>query len=183
MGARGPAPMSADVLDMRGSWRAKGRRQHEPQPQRGTPEVPTHLGEPQRQVWHSLCRILEDMGLMTKADASQLERYCVYYVRWRAGEAFLARQDAKHGDTVPPGCYPMFSDDADTYAVPINGGKALIGYVEYPAVRESHRLDQALKQIEIQFGLTPSARARIAIANSDAPDPDAIGQFARKRGA
>jgi P27 family predicted phage terminase small subunit len=123
------------------------------------------------------------MGILTVVDGHQIERYAVYYVRWRACEAFLAQKDqenAKFG-FVPPGCYPMFSTDTDTYAVPASkpGGPEIAGYVKYPALDESHRLDKALKQIEQQFGLTPAARVRLVGLDDgeDAPGADPFTTF------
>jgi P27 family predicted phage terminase small subunit len=179
MGARGPAPTPTAILDIRGSWRAKTRA-GEPQPQRGAPTAPRSLSKIQKAVFRQVCRILEDMGLATTADGAQLERYAIYLVRWRACETFLAAKDAEHaakGHVVPPGCYPVWSDDADTYVSATTAGVCIVGFVEYPAVRESHRLDLALKQIEASFGLTPSARARLTVGGADNGPADPIAEF------
>ena len=179
MGARGPAPTPTAILDMRGSWRAKTRA-GEPQPQRGSPTAPRNLSKAQKAVFRQIGRILEDMGLATRADGAQLERYAIYLVRWRACEKFLAAKDDEHarsGTLVPPGCYPVWSDDADHYVSVSKRGVAIVGFVEYPAVRESHRLDLALKQIEASFGLTPSARARLTVGGADDAPADPMSEF------
>src|SRR5205085_1113785 len=82
---------------------------------------------------------------------AQLERYCVYYLRWRQREAHLAR----HGLT-----YPAKSDDPTYYAIRLPGGPtAVIRFQECPAAKESHRLHQALAAIQAQFGPTPAGQA------------------------
>src|SRR6187399_3227778 len=96
MGSRGPAPTPTPILELRGSWRAKTRT-GEPQPPKGKPPCPKHFTKPQRIIWRRLCTMLEYMNLMTKADGHQLERYCVYYCRWRDCEEFIA----KNGITYP----------------------------------------------------------------------------------
>lgn len=160
MGARGPAPTPTAILEMRGSWLAKTRH-GEPQPPQGKPECPRHLTKPQREVWRRLCRVLSSMCVLTTVDGAQLERYCVYYLRWRECESFLAQ----HGLT-----YMLRSDDPYCY-IGRKGedGSAFVRFVEYPQVKESHRLHDALRKIEANFGLTPAARARLRTSD-EAPE-------------
>jgi len=152
MGSRGPAPTPTAILAMRGSWRAK-IRPGEPQPPKGTPKCPAHLTPAQKTIWRRLVNMLKLMNILTKVDGTQLERYCVYYCRWRECEEFIAKNGIS---------YPIKSDEPTYYVVRMPGSKtAVIGFVEHPQLRESHRLDVALKHIEMQFGLTPAARARL----------------------
>ncbi len=152
MGTRGPAPTPSKILEARGSWRA-GVNPREPRPERGAPVCPNHLGKEAKEVWRKIVKMLDTMGVLTKVDGGQIERYCVYFVRWRQCEEHIA----KHGIS-----YPLKSDDPTCFVGRLPDGEAVVGFVEYPQVRESHRLDKALKQIEAGFGLTPSARTRIA---------------------
>jgi P27 family predicted phage terminase small subunit len=170
MGTRGPAPTPTPILAIRGSWRAKTRL-GEPKPPRGKPTCPKSFTAEQRKVWKKLCAVLDAMNVLTHADGHQLERYCTYLVRWRDCEAFLAR----HGIS-----YPIKSDDPTYYVARVPNTKtAVVGFAEHPQLRESHRLDAALKQIEAQFGLTPAARSRL---HADQPQPvSSLSEFARKR--
>lgn len=152
MGLRGPAPVPTSLLDARGSWRAK-INPGEPKPERGKPTCPKSLNKAAREIWRRLTTMLDDLGLLTKIDGFQIERYCTYFVRWRECEAFIA----KNGIT-----YTLKADEATRYIGRLpNNGDFIAGFAEYPHVKESHRLDTALKQIEASFGLTPSARARL----------------------
>jgi len=185
MGLRGPAPIPTEILDNRGSWRAKTRR-GEPKPQRGKPKCPKYFTKDQKKVWRNLCELLDAMMLLTHADAHQLERYVVYFCRWRACEEFIARNGIS---------YPMKSDDPTYYAVRLpNSNTAVIGFVEHPQLKESHRLDAALRHIEANFGLTPSSRSRLTVLSEQSgyvSDPNKaryfrdsvpLSEFARKRG-
>ncbi|HJZ53977.1 MAG TPA: P27 family phage terminase small subunit, partial [Gemmataceae bacterium] len=96
MGARGPAPTPTKILKARGSWRGE-LNPREPRPEPGAPLCPKGFGKAEREVWRRVCRTLADMGLLTKADWAQLERYCRYLVRWRGCEEFIAQ----HGLTAP----------------------------------------------------------------------------------
>ena len=168
MGLRGPPPTPTKTLDLRGSWRAKINSE-EPHPEPGKPTCPKRLNKAQRLVWGALTDSLNRMGVLSKADGRQLERYSVFFVRWRECEDFVAI----NGVT-----YPMKSDNPTCYVGKLPDGSAVVGFVEYPQVRESHRLDKALKQIEASFGLTPSARARLkCIGEPEADDGPRLADF------
>jgi P27 family predicted phage terminase small subunit len=155
MGTRGPAPTPTSILELRGSWRAK-RNVNEPRPTPAAPKCPSDLPPDAKKIWRRLIATLRDMELLTIADWGQLERYCWYWLRWRACEEFIARNGMS---------YPIKSDSPTYYVAKIdhNSSAALIGFAEYPQVSESHRLDKALKQIEANFGLSPSARTRLSV--------------------
>ena len=96
--------------------------------------------------------MLEDLGVVTWVDGNELERYVVQLLQWRTCQAHIA----KHGMT-----YAVISDAPAGYVVRQANGSAVVAFVEWPQVREAHRLDKSLKQIEDRFGLSPSARARL----------------------
>ncbi len=127
------------------------------------------LTKEQASVWRRVCSILDDMGVLTKADPFQLERYCVMLLRWRACEEFIA----KNGIT-----YPLKASEPSQYVGRLpNSNEYVVGFAEYDAVKESHRLDKALKQIESNFGMTPSARSRISTAQHTPKVVDPLEDF------
>jgi len=85
------------------------------------------------------------MGVLAKNDWPQLERYCVYLERWRRCEKQIAKEGMDYA-----------TEDL---------------VKEHALLRESHRLDKALKQIEANFGLTPSARTRLTVVPGPAAEP------------
>lgn len=166
MGRRGPPPTPTPILEARGSWRAKLNRD-EPRPKPGAPPAPKGLTDPERKVWRALVRTLGDMGVLTTADGGVMERYCRFLVRWRACEEFVA----KNGMT-----YPLKAGPGATGGPPTGGfvgrlpdGTYIVGWAEFAQLRESHRLDKALKQIEDRLGLSPAARTRLTAADGAGP--------------
>lgn len=172
MGARGPQPTPTKTLEARGSWRAK-LNSREPRPKPGAPTCPKQLGPAEKVVWRAIYGILADMNLVTMADGSMLERYCRYFIRWRACEDFIAKSGQVYAlkslgkDGAPP---------KSGYVEKLDTGEYLIDWAEYPQVRESHRLHKALKDVEDRFGLTPAARTRIQALSENGPRLSNAGQ-------
>lgn len=77
MGARGPKPLPANVLALRGSWRA-GERQAEQhvEPEIEIPDCPRHLLPEARKFWRRLTPELEKLGLISKIDQAALALAC-----------------------------------------------------------------------------------------------------------
>jgi P27 family predicted phage terminase small subunit len=157
-GPRGPAPTPTPILKLRGSRLAKGReKQGEPSPERGRPERPSNIVSESRKLWTKLTGLLDDMGVLTKIDGGQLERYCLMFVQWRQLQRVIQRMSG--------------TDDALILSLKRDDTRPILRN----AWAESHRLDAALKQIEMQFGLTPAARARLSClvnGNSDGVNKD-----------
>lgn len=158
MGERGQPPTPTAILKLRGSRLAKDReKQNEPTPERGIPARPANVQDEARKLWVKITKLLDNMGVLTKIDGGQLERYSIYFVQWRQMQRVIEKFSST--DMVLVGA--LKSDELRS--------------VIRNAWAESHRLDGALKQIEMQFGLTPAARARLSClvnGNSDAADKD-----------
>ena len=153
MGSRGPAATPTAVLKIRGSRLAREReKQGEPQPDRGVPVRPHSVTKESRAVWSAVTKMLDEMAVLTRVDGGQLERYCIMFVQWRQIQRVLAK----------------FSD-TDERLVGTLGNDKMRTIVRL-AWAESHKLDAGLKQIEMQFGLTPAARARLSCLVNGAAD-------------
>lgn len=149
MGKRGPCPLPTPVLKVRGSWRAKTRK-NEPTPETGRPEQPNGMPVPVAKVWHALLDKLEKMpGVLATCDGGQLERYCENFVIWYQTRDAIRK----------------LGDNRLTIAV---GEKTKLVYPEL--LKEMLKLDAALKQVEREFHLTPSARARVGLMNAIASE-------------
>lgn len=173
MGARGPAPVPTEILKARGSTLAN-RNPREPVPEPGAPPCPRSFTKPEKALWKRLVKTLLDMRVATKADWPQLERYCRMAVQYEKGQAFLARMAEKHGDQVPPNCYPVWRNEDDpndtgNYVLPAGNSRFLAGYLEYPTFRQLAALDKSMRAIEANFGLNPSARTRIWATEENGP--------------
>lgn len=153
----GPPPTPTETLRLRGSWRANKRRA-EPRPDSGAPTCPAWLKGKARAEWKRLCPQLQAMGVLCKIDRNALMRYCHMSACWRAAEEWLA----EHGETYPVKKVVRGKDGRDKVVG--------IGMRAYPQVKIAHDLADQLLRLEQQFGLTPSARTRIAVDKHEVKD-------------
>lgn len=164
MGRRGPAPTPTKILQLRGSWRGSVNPA-EPRPPVERPTAPAWIPADARAAFDVLAAQLAEMGIVGAVDGNALARYCVLWLRWRRAEEFLA----VHGDT---------------YVVrgrPAADGKpgVPVGFKTYPQAQHALVLAHELLRLEREFGLTPSARARLVldvVAGDEAP-ADAASEF------
>jgi P27 family predicted phage terminase small subunit len=143
VGARGPQPTPAAILEARGSHRAAERR---------ATEVTTAISIPVKddqifddlasQKWDEIVEHLEALGVISYADRHILVRYCVIYSRWYQLEMTLK----KRGQQV--------------FAIRNKKGE-IVEMRPFPEAKlAAHLFDQMLK-IEDRFGLSPASRASI----------------------
>ena len=143
MGKRGPARTPTKVLQMRGSSLADGR-EAEPEPSGKAPEAPAHLGEVAAAEWRRVVPILEGWGILDEADQTALGIMCEAYGEYTAARALVV----KHGPIT-------------------ENAKGLP--MKHPAVLIQEGAFTRWKTLMAQFGLTPSARANLAIERKN-PD-------------
>ena len=143
MGRRGKAPTPTAILAARGSWRAK-LNPTEPLPELGAPDCPAHLSDLAKEVWYQIVPRLVALGVLTRIDGNALARYCDAFIQWRRAAEFLNGHEL---------VYPMKGKDGKVSAL-----------APYPQNALYEKYSRILSGIEAQFGLTPSARTRIAAA-------------------
>lgn len=107
------------------------------------PSPPAWLDDIAKAEWKRVAKELIKMELLTKVDLSALEAYCKTYSRWRAAE----EQMDKIGSTV----YKPSKKDDSTYLSSL------------PQVQVAQKYLVICKTFMAEFGLTPSARSRMAI--------------------
>src|SRR5262245_14363422 len=142
MKGRKPKPKAIILLE--------GNRRHltkkelsergEPQPARGIPDPPEHLSAAAKKAWPALAAKLDEMGILTYADAWALEQLAEEYseiLAWRAEIKKMGRitsktmQTGEERDCINPACLAL--SDAE----------------------------KRFRQMMAEFGLTPSARMRL----------------------
>jgi len=156
MGRRGPPPTPTATLAKRGSWRAK-RRTAEPPAPREAPEPPAWLTKPELPIWRDVLAKLSEIGTLSRVDAATIARYVRALLRWRRNSDALLALD-KQGN--PLGEVIAVRDDAGN-----------LKYLQQtPHVAIVNNLEAILLRLEQQFGLTPSARASLAITVGKATD-------------
>ena len=163
MGQRGPTPTPSAVLRLRGSWRGDANPD-EPTPERGVPECPAYIEGVARSCWEQVAPMLDEMGVLTKADGVALALLCTTFARWRLAEELLD----EHGQV-----HPILDNNGD------------VKYLQQtPYVSIARNNAHALKGMLEQFGLTPSARSRIRVEPvKRAPTEDARTKYLTGGGA
>jgi len=138
MGARGPAPRPSALKLLEGNPGHEKLNRTEPKPRPVAPKCPTWLAAEAKREWKRIAPALERLGLLTEIDGVALAGYCQSYARWRQCQEVLA----KDGLT--------FSTES--------------GYVSpRPEVAIGNRALIEIRAFCAQFGLTPSARARMQL--------------------
>lgn len=142
MGARGPAPTPKAILQMRGSWRAKEVGE-EPKPQPGSPSPPSWLSREARAEWKRIVPALQSIGLLCTVDRAALAILCQSWADYREADRKLKEEGLVVKTKTASRPNPLL------------------------AVR-----DQAFHQwakLAAQFGLSPSARARLKAPEDATP--------------
>ncbi|NOT00457.1 MAG: phage terminase small subunit P27 family [Phycisphaerales bacterium] len=148
MGKRGPKPTPTAVLKLRGSTLVSRRREaSEVRGPDGIPDCPDWLDDEAKLAWDEVVPMLDGMGVLKRIDGKALARYCRTWSRWRKAEQFIESK----GEV-----YPLRDDS----------GKVKC-FMPWPQVAIANKLAQQLTKLETEFGMTPSARARIQIPVSD----------------
>ncbi|MDB4793007.1 phage terminase small subunit P27 family [bacterium] len=137
---RPPRPSKIQV-ELRGDPSKRRKNMTEPDAPRGWPVCPQHVEDDPIacEEWKSVCTQLDSMDLLSTTDARSIELYCLTYSRFRAAQ----EQVRKHGDVL------------------------LLGQNKYPQVSPFYtcmnRYHDDCRKWLIEFGCTPSARARMRV--------------------
>jgi P27 family predicted phage terminase small subunit len=146
-----PTPIKLRLL--RGN---PGRRPipREPQPKSAAkcPEPPDYVTGYAAREWKWLAPELWALGLLTVLDQTVFAAYCVSYGRWRAAEELL---------------------QGEPLVVPGSEGNQ----VQNPLVRIASQAARDLLRVGSEFGLTPSARARVAAGMPPASPSSKFGDL------
>ena len=143
MAIRGRKPKPAELRLI------EGKRGHRPIPKtpkppkaKKAPPPPAWLAKYAKEEWRRIVPELFGLGLLTKIDTAALEAYCQCYARWREAEELL---------TI-------------TVSVTENGYESPSAYINIAT-----KYAKEMRAFLVEFGMTPSSRARIG---TNAPDAD-----------
>jgi P27 family predicted phage terminase small subunit len=127
----------------------------EPQPARAKkfPEPPAYLSEYAAHEWHRTGRELWQLGLLTTIDEAAFSCYCQSFGRWRMAEERLASEDL------------------------VVRGTERSNRVPNPFLKIAAQAARDLIKFGSEFGLTPSARARVAAGMPPASSPSKFGDL------
>ena len=122
----------------------------EPSPPSGVPRVPAWLPPSQRKHWKTLAPMLDDMGVLTKADGMLLAMLCGPLTRYiEALEIIEAEKGAAK--------YLTTTDKGAVYQNP------MLGVMNVAWVQ--------VVKLSSEFGLTPSSRSSLHVSLTDVPQP------------
>lgn len=150
MGARGPAPKPTHLKALEGNPGHRPLNRSEPKPLPVAPKCPSWLDPDAKREWKRVAPELERLGLLTQVDMAALAGYCQSYSVWKT-------------------CTETLREEGMTYTT----DKGYVG--QRPEVAIAARALADVRAFCVQFGLTPSARARMTLP--EAPDDDADSPF------
>jgi P27 family predicted phage terminase small subunit len=151
----GPPPTPTKTKLLRGNPGKRALNTNEPQPRNVIPSCPSHLDRVARKEWRRAIRELAALGLVTTLDRAALAIYCEAYARWVLGSDRIR----KFGAIVKsPAGYP----------------------VQSPYLAMLNKAIEQMRTFIVEFGMTPSSRARVTIAKP--PEEDEFEKFLRSGG-
>jgi P27 family predicted phage terminase small subunit len=154
MGLRGPAPKPTAIKRLEGNPGKRKLNEAEPKPMMGVPECPDHLDDVAKKEWGRLTTILTDMKVLTEADYIALANLCQAYSTLMNAQ----RQMNKTGILY----------------------KSKSGYVQQnPLLGIIHTQTTIVNNLLREFGLTPSSRTRVAIAEPEKKRPNPFAELDR----
>ena len=141
---QGRKPRPTNLKLIAGTDRADRRNDAEPKPAPALPAPPAFLSDEAKAEWTRTADQLYQLGILSKIDRAALGAYCQAYGRWEQAERALAR---------------MAERDAVTHGMMIKttNGNA----VQNPLLGTANKAMADMMRYAAEFGMTPSARARI----------------------
>lgn len=128
------------------------------------PPCPDFLHPYAKEEWAELSPVLYSLGVLTSLDQKALAGYCQAVARWRLAEEKLAQ--AAEADAEKQGAMVATTDNG-------NKVQSVLFTIAAAAMRD-------MLKFAAEFGMTPSARARIEGKSGKTPDPVAGKYFKRR---
>ena len=145
MNGRPPKPQALAALS--GDRRRKGKGVDLPL---ATPAVPDWLSDDAKSEWAEVTHLLSGMRVLSEVDAIALAQLADYLAKWKRA----AEQVSKSG-----------------MVVPVRDQRGLIvGFKRSPYVTMHLEYGLMVQRLLAQFGMTPSARARLINGEAQATD-------------
>lgn len=135
----------------------------EPDVRSGLPVPPDHLDTYALEEWNRLAPGLHALGIFFDVDRGAFSAYCQAYSRWRHSEEELNKLAEKN---------PLNALILKT----VSGN-----FIQQPLIGIANKAMGDLVRYSIEFGLTPSARARITIDPNHGKLSKYAGLIGRKK--
>jgi len=152
---RGRKPKPSVIKLVTGNPGKRRGRDDEPRPEARVPPVPAHLSEPAKAEWERVSFELYRLGLLTSIDRAALAAYCQACADWAEAEAKLQ----EFGKVVKSPVRTKTKTLPDGTVVREETG----GYpIQSPFLAIRNKALELMHKFMIEFGMTPSARTRVA---------------------
>jgi len=137
---RGRKPIPTALKILHGNTGHRPLNANEPQPDVEIPDCPDYIQGEARDQWHLIGPPLESAGVLTKLDAVSLAMLANSIARWVRAEEMVR----KTGEVLK---------SADG------------GFYQNPYLSVSNRAWEQMNKMLVEFGMTPSSRSRVTVAN------------------
>ncbi|MCF6304369.1 MAG: phage terminase small subunit P27 family [Rhodobacteraceae bacterium] len=150
--ARGRKPKPTALKLLTGNPGKRTLPNDEPQIPPHLPPVPEHLNKVAREEWARVSESLYNCGILTSLDRAALGAYCTSYSRWSEAEIKL---------------------EADGFTIETSLGTI----IQSPLVGIANKAAADMVRYAAEFGMTPSARSRVKIAENAEDKPTAAARY------
>ena len=145
-----PKPTALKVLE--GNPGKRPLPTNEPKPTPTAPRCPTWLHKDAKKEWKRVAPELDKLGLLTTIDMAALAGYCESFAQYKEAIEFIH----KHG--------PVY---------PIKDENGKVKYLQQvPQVSIANKSLNNIRMMCAEFGLTPSARARMTVPGTKEEEDD-----------
>ncbi len=166
---KGQKPKPTNLKVIHGTAQPCRMNPREPKPEKlASPKPPRTLSTEARKHWRRITRDLESCGVLTNMDQDALSVYCELYAQWVEAGDMVRKKGMVIAD-------PRYADRKT------EKGKAMVVPVLSPYFRASLKLSDQMKQMLVEFGMTPSSRTRVQTGRDHAEDPFDEWQKKRRR--
>lgn len=148
---RGGKPVPSAIKQVLGNPGRRPISTAEPRPTMPRPAAPEFLNAEGAAEWDRISAELAGMGLLSGLDRGGLGAVCQAYGRWVQAEVALAKM----------------KNEADGLIIRTKSGNM----IQNPLVGVANKAMSDYMRFAAEFGMTPSARTRIAVGEGDEPDP------------
>ena len=147
---RGRKPKPTAVKEIEGTFEKNPQRRNEREPVApdGAPDCPDYLCDLAKIEWWYMCNVLDEMGLLSRADRAALEIYCQTFAQWREACQMVAKEGAVVQMQTKAGIITKRNP--------------------FDIIRERNAATCA--RLLAEFGLTPSSRSRVQVEKKATDD-------------
>ena len=154
---RKPVPTTLKILH--GNPGKRPLPTNEPKPPPLAPKCPAWLHKDAKKEWKRIAPQLERLGLLSELDMAALAGYCQSYARYKEAEELIA----KHGTT-----YEIHERNRDGSLKCNKQGEPILRSMQArPEVSIANKSLLQIRSFCAEFGLTPSARARMSVPGTE----------------